>query len=136
MLDHLARARMDRKNDREFDRNLPKRFQNPEQYVRFVDVRGPVQCQCCEATRFQSKALHQIEVLRRYAVPHERIDHDIADKMYPLFGDAFLAQIFIRKAIRGEQVFAQNIGAKPVDLFWHTHIARTQTRFDMRHLDT
>src|SRR5262245_44844226 len=124
LLNHLARARMDRENDWKLDRDLTKRLQDPEQRVRIVDVRRPVQCQCGEAALLQPKALSQTEVLSRCTVSRERIDHHITDKMYALLGDAFLAQIRIGKAIRGEQVFAQNIGAEPVDFFGHANIPR------------
>src|SRR5690349_24697067 len=75
LLDHLARTGMDRENDGKFDRNLTQSLKDPEQHVRVIDVRRPVQCQCGEAVLLQTKAPHQIEFLSRCAVSHERVDH-------------------------------------------------------------
>src|SRR5690348_1860977 len=83
LLDHLAGARMDGKDDRKPDRDLMQSFQDSEQHAGIVDVRCPVQSQGCEAPLLQSEPLHQIEVLGRCTMLCERIYHYIANEVNP-----------------------------------------------------
>ena len=40
---------------------------------------------------------------RRLPVSFQRVDHDVADEMNPIFGDALIAQVLIGQAVGGEQ---------------------------------
>ena len=56
-------------------------------------------------------------------------------KWISLLGDPLATRFSIGEAIGGEQIVAQHIGAEPVDLLRHAHVARAQSGLDMGHLD-
>jgi hypothetical protein len=133
LLDHLLRAGVRRKEDRNLAGNRGERLQDPLERGAIVDVRRAVQCQGRVPAAFQAQRVNEPETSRHVAVLEERVDHHIPDEEHLVVRHTFRAQILVREVVGREQIIAEHIRAEAVDLFGHPHVARSQSGLDVRH---
>ena len=84
-------------------------------------------------TWLQSQLLEHTQRFDSRQLPHQGIDHDVADQMNLPIVVAFPSQVFDSGGFGHQQHVAERVGHDPVDLFWHGPVETAQTRFHMRH---
>ncbi len=105
-----------------------------------VDVRGPVHRDDAEAARLHERLCRHAFARQRFQRRHrllqrglQRVDHEVADEMDALGGDALARQVVVRGPLGGVEQVGDLVRHEPVDLFGHAAVEAAQAGLDMHH---
>ncbi len=118
-------------DDRDLVGDRVQRFQDAQQRRPVVDVRGPVQRDDRVAGRPQAQPFEHVRVAGPLQVGDQRVDHDVADAVDALLGDALAPQVLVAVGRGGQQDLGESIGDHAVDLFGHGPVEAPQSGLDV-----
>src|SRR5579884_299591 len=124
---------MHRENDRDPFCNLSNCIQGTGQLLLVIYIGWPVKRQDRILPGNETKLTTQRGLMCKLQRADQRINHQIADKVYFFRWNSFMSEILIAAFLGCKEKIGNRVCKYPVDFFRHSAVKAAQTRFHMDH---